>query len=43
MNSDDELLSVSASPGVRSLIIITQLVGEDALDVSSCEGVTDGE
>ena len=43
VNSDEELLSKSVSLGVCSLIIITHWVGEDAMEVSSCDGVTDGE
>ena len=43
VNSDEELLSKSVSLGVCSLIIITHWVGEDAMEVSSCDVVTDGE
>ena len=43
-NSDEEeLLSKFVSLGVCSLIIITHWVGEDALEVSPCVGLTDGE
>ena len=43
VNSDEELLSKSVSLGSCSLIIMTQWVGDDAMEVSSCDGVTDGE
>ena len=43
MNSDEELLSKSVSLGVCSLIIITHWVGEDVMEVSFCDWVTDGE
>ena len=42
-SDDDELLSKFVSLGVCSLIIITHWVGEYAMEVSSCVGVTDGE
>ena len=43
VNSDGELLRRPVSLGICSLIIMTQWVGDDAMDVSSCEVLTDGE
>ena len=43
VNSDEELLSGSTSLAVCSIIIITHWFGEDAMEVSSCDGVIDGE